>query len=413
MSSTGQHVRIVLILVHGTFAPSAPWTQDGSALRSVLAARIPDAQFETFEWSGQNSHHERLAAGQALGKLVVELCSGHSDTKCFILAHSHGGNVALYALKDPRVAERVTGVVSIATPFLHFRPRFVPRAVAPLVAMGYVAVVWYGVMIAISLAGGWAREFWLGIGALLFPAAYVVFGQATLPANLYRRLRVSIARRQNQVVRRAPWPVTRCSLLNLQVSFDEARFYLSILGTLAQAAITPLPALVLLGPTLGGAGLVIVGLVLMPALGFASMVGMVLRGHRFGFGPEAFLDHLVADIRVSTTPTSNVTRIQQLDPSHIPFAPQRFGFEHMLPVANRHWKLLPDAGEATTKLNVQTLKLAGVKGRSRLPGLRHSVLYDSDDIGKTISDWIVARLVTEQSQRLTPSGADAAGVGLT
>ena len=41
----------------------------------------------------------------------------------FVIAHSHGGNIALYALRDPELAHRLSGVACFATPFLYVRRR--------------------------------------------------------------------------------------------------------------------------------------------------------------------------------------------------------------------------------------------------------------------------------------------------
>ena len=40
-----------------------------------------------------------------------------------IVAHSHGGNVALYALRDVALRRKIDGVVTLGTPFIHCRPR--------------------------------------------------------------------------------------------------------------------------------------------------------------------------------------------------------------------------------------------------------------------------------------------------
>lgn len=60
----------------------------------------------------------------------------------FIVAHSHGGNVVLYALRDQTVADSVRGVVCLSTPFIHCRERdlgpagFMPIFVLALIAIG-------------------------------------------------------------------------------------------------------------------------------------------------------------------------------------------------------------------------------------------------------------------------------------
>jgi hypothetical protein len=82
-----------------------------------------------------------MEAGKELAAYIADLKLEPSD-RLFIVAHSHGGNVTLYALRDPRT-ERVEGVIFLATPFLQFGPqnfpfagfRLLPFAIRNLVAI--------------------------------------------------------------------------------------------------------------------------------------------------------------------------------------------------------------------------------------------------------------------------------------
>jgi len=47
----------------------------------------------------------------------------YPGAKRYVIGHSHGGTVALQALKDDAVKQNVHGVVCLSTPFLHTRPR--------------------------------------------------------------------------------------------------------------------------------------------------------------------------------------------------------------------------------------------------------------------------------------------------
>jgi pimeloyl-ACP methyl ester carboxylesterase len=59
-----------------------------------------------------------MEAGKQLAAYIAVLKLEPSD-RLFIVAHSHGGNVALYALRHPGT-ERVEGVIFLATPFVQF-----------------------------------------------------------------------------------------------------------------------------------------------------------------------------------------------------------------------------------------------------------------------------------------------------
>jgi len=75
------------------------WIEPDSDLCTQLRSRLTgEVSFLSFRWTGQNTHKARIAAGEALGKRILETKASDPDARQFILAHSHGGNVALYAL---------------------------------------------------------------------------------------------------------------------------------------------------------------------------------------------------------------------------------------------------------------------------------------------------------------------------
>ncbi|MCH9696417.1 MAG: hypothetical protein K0U72_18015 [Gammaproteobacteria bacterium] len=59
-----------------------------------------------------------MRAGVALRQLLRELAN--NADRLYVLAHSHGGNVLLYALDDAELEQEIDGMVFMATPFLHF-----------------------------------------------------------------------------------------------------------------------------------------------------------------------------------------------------------------------------------------------------------------------------------------------------
>ena len=63
-----------------------------------------------------------MAAEQLRAKLN-QLQKDYPDAEQVIIAHSHGGNVALSALTDRADARRILGVATLATPFLVARTR--------------------------------------------------------------------------------------------------------------------------------------------------------------------------------------------------------------------------------------------------------------------------------------------------
>lgn len=121
---------MIITLVHGTFARfpgrDADWTRDGSLLRQNLSAALgDDVVFIPFRWSGMNWPAARYRAARRLSDHFAETARQYPGRSHYAIAHSHGGNVCLYALRD---AERhggsmPDGVVCLSTPFIAAQPR--------------------------------------------------------------------------------------------------------------------------------------------------------------------------------------------------------------------------------------------------------------------------------------------------
>lgn len=116
---------IVVTLVHGTFAKGATWTKNSSILRDEIAAELGqherEVTFDVFEWSGRNTHKARVKAGYELASHIKALRKRFPLAKHFIIAHSHGGNVALLAHKHLPEHLHALGVATLGTPFVHAR----------------------------------------------------------------------------------------------------------------------------------------------------------------------------------------------------------------------------------------------------------------------------------------------------
>jgi len=147
-------------LLHGTWAPGAAWTQPGSALAEGLRRRFgADTRIEALGWKGWNRVGARHRGALALAAHLRQLNLA-PDQRHFVIAHSHGGNVALYAMRDEQAAARVSGIVTLATPFLlASRRRFSDRlGMAQVALLTPVALALLAVAgrTADALGGGWA-----------------------------------------------------------------------------------------------------------------------------------------------------------------------------------------------------------------------------------------------------------------
>jgi hypothetical protein len=119
---TGQRPSVVFTLVHGTFAQGAAWTKDGSPIREALRRGPCDSPaFLEFQWGGQNTNKARIAGGRVLAGHIRKVCVDYPNARHIIIAHSHGGNVALYALRD--TPKPHPELITLATPFIHGNPR--------------------------------------------------------------------------------------------------------------------------------------------------------------------------------------------------------------------------------------------------------------------------------------------------
>lgn len=129
----------VVTLIHGTFCPNAPWTQLDSEFSNWLREHLAGVIVRRFQWTGKNHPRGRtLAALELLLDLekVADLFPGHEH---YLVAHSHGGSVALECLKYVESKPYLAGLVCLNTPLLTYGI----RDVTPLLslAVGGLAVV--------------------------------------------------------------------------------------------------------------------------------------------------------------------------------------------------------------------------------------------------------------------------------
>lgn len=114
----------IVTLVHGTFAQDAQWVQPESILSRALQAQFGDAVvIEPMPWSGCNSFTARRQAAQMLRDHMLAKRDGLEGAKHVVIAHSHAGNIVLYAARDPAVKDKLAATVTLAAPFIVARRR--------------------------------------------------------------------------------------------------------------------------------------------------------------------------------------------------------------------------------------------------------------------------------------------------
>ena len=109
----------IITLLHGTWGTNSPFTKPNSPLRLHLRNSLGSSiGFLPFKWNGNNSNSSRIAAGRELTLFLKKAFQKYPEYVHVLICHSHGGNVARLALRDPEVRRIVRGVVCVGTPFL-------------------------------------------------------------------------------------------------------------------------------------------------------------------------------------------------------------------------------------------------------------------------------------------------------
>ena len=190
----------VITLVHGTIlfgilGKDPKWIKEGSYLRQTLTKTLPGSVlFAPFVWSGGNSAGSRQIASKELSAALVRQRKTYPYARHYVIAHSHGGNVTMYALRDSELERQIDGVVCLSTPFLHANKRNFGRSDEenviryPLMAllMGLIIFASVMIMLIIQLIVQPHDNFRLLIGVILFLCIFVLPGPLT--DLLYTRL---------------------------------------------------------------------------------------------------------------------------------------------------------------------------------------------------------------------------------
>lgn len=221
-------MRLVVTLLHGTFAKNATWVDDSGSIAVALKARFGDSVgIERLRWSGANSFEGRR---EATGLLRTHILGGAGeDVMHVVVAHSHAGNVVAYAARDPEVGARLAGVVTMATPFIVARKRNLGHVGF---AIGQALVLW------LVLALYWFASSWLGPLLGSAPAAELTAGyKVALIVGLVLLVEVpglllaAAARRSSALLldELALAPLTRERMLILRAMADEASAVITFL----------------------------------------------------------------------------------------------------------------------------------------------------------------------------------------
>ena len=211
--------RIVITMVHGTWARSATWVNPDSRFGWYLRHVLTPALVIPFRWSGRNSVKARSRAWNDLRAHINWVRETYPNARHALVAHSHGGNVVLSALADKWLAERTLGVATLGTPFLSAELREDEPLFGPV--DGFVAAMFSGIAVfAIGAALGHGRSWWLAGLATWAGVALVLLGASYAASWMQRHAR--------RVRDRMPGTsLTASQLAIVRTSADEAAAALS------------------------------------------------------------------------------------------------------------------------------------------------------------------------------------------
>lgn len=223
--------RYVITLVHGTFAASASWVKEDSKLcQSIKHALDASIRFERFIWSGHNSHAARLTAGEALGRQLVQHREAYPQSRHFVIAHSHGGMVTLYALKNPNLQNAISGIIFLGTPFIK-TSAFDLYPLFSLFSLGLGCLAFVASMLtAIVVMGmlGLSTSIGAFLGLLLMAASFYLI-DAVRTSSLKQLVAI-----QGRALQRLAIPQISTPILVASSGRDEAKAWLSSLSNIAR-----------------------------------------------------------------------------------------------------------------------------------------------------------------------------------
>ncbi len=111
----------VFILIHGTWGSDCAWYMPKGDFFEALEDTVckKNSSVISFRWSGGCGHEARLKAAQSLAKLIKTY---DPKVAVYIIAHSHGGNVATLAshilAEDLENAHHIRALFTLGTPIM-------------------------------------------------------------------------------------------------------------------------------------------------------------------------------------------------------------------------------------------------------------------------------------------------------
>jgi hypothetical protein len=389
---------MIVTLVHGTFAPDAAWTRSDSALVQALEVLGDGLIVRQFRWTGSNSHEARLAASRRLANHLNSLSLDEPDLLQFVIAHSHGGNVAMYATRELAPTVKLGGIICLGTPFIVATPRRVASTTKALSLLIWVLIINLMLLVLATRlerflyirAPETNNEIVLAWGVILGVLLFFVWTGKRLTSWVRTRLVNKLVEHQQSLIRTISLPTLENAALSIvRVVRDEAAIFLRIVDFIANLPYLVWRPTAILWPTI--CAITLNGILMLPltimqfeqvafetrdsvslplvlslvflwpfiflaiALGIFQLVLMawpkIFRGHALGFGERHVFENWL--VRIS---------------------------------ANR----LPEGCDP----NIETVFSVSTSG------LRHSAIYNDPSVIRHVVGWLRTNLATTAGSRV-------------
>jgi len=104
---------LLVIFIHGTWSTFREAFPEDFV--KEVTTHFSDSRYTAFSWSGKNYHDDRAMAGQRLAEMIGRYQKRYPDDPIRVVAHSHGGNVALVA---SQASDIHFNLVTLGTPIM-------------------------------------------------------------------------------------------------------------------------------------------------------------------------------------------------------------------------------------------------------------------------------------------------------
>ncbi len=105
---------LLTVIIPGTFHNKKSWSKNGQAKDFIeVVGKTFKEEPKIFSWSGENNRPARKEAAQNLNKMIKDY-NFKNDEKLNVIAHSHGGNIAILLSKMTK--RKIDNLVTLGTP---------------------------------------------------------------------------------------------------------------------------------------------------------------------------------------------------------------------------------------------------------------------------------------------------------